>query len=309
MQFPLIGQDQIQEFIEMSINKSRIPHALILSGQSGSGKFEIAKYYALQILNTENQEHPDIYHIDLREQGLKYTDIIKDELIRRIDLQPVQGEHKIFIVSGAGNMPLQAQNALLKSLEEPPEYVVIILLSEEAGGLIPTIRSRAVKLSVKSLDNRQISKYLVEMGVDKKRASLCSALSQGVLKKAVIISEEEGYLEFAEEVITMFKKLARGGTPLDYFLRVKDYTDNIQEFLYIMEIILRDVLVYKGSNAEDLIALEGWSGYIKIIANSCSYEKLGKIREQIIKIHRAFEANVKGKESLELLLAIIGGNN
>lgn len=306
----LIGQERIKAFLDNSIQKKRIPHAIIISGETGSGKSEIAISYAAAILGSTEQS-PNINIIDLSLPKISFIEIIREELIKKIDLAPLGEEYKIFIIKGAGRMSIEAQNSLLKSLEEPPEYAVIIILTDNLGKLLPTIRSRSSKLQIAPVPRGTLIDYLISCGADKRGASLCTDLCRGNLVKArTLIQDEEG-IEIALKTIEVVTKVAAGEPTVNFLQEKKLFVENIDKFLEYVEIILRDVLVYKLLQDSSKITILDWSSQIKTIANKCSEETLGSIRRQIVCTRESNAANVISavKESMiDLLLIEIGGN-
>lgn len=304
-----VGQDRIAEYLDRCINGGRIPHALILNGEKGSGKLEIAKAFANQVLDNKNEEHPDIKIIDLRPPKTKYVDMIRDHLIKSIYMNPYSGSHKFYIIAGAGLMPIVAQNAILKSLEEPPEYVSIIMLTDTPAKLLPTIRSRAIKLYIRPIENDKIYKSLIKNGVEREKAKIATGLCMGNISKASEIADDNEYLEFVETVAAVAANIAKGRAIAEFPEEIKIFTERINEFLLLMEILLRDVLVYKLTENETDITVFSWILQVKIIASKCSFEKLGALRKRIADTYEAIAANGSKDVLIELLMIEIGGIN
>lgn len=310
---PLTGQEHIKEYLNKSLEFDRIPKALIISGEKGSGKLEIAKTFALAALKSDKDEHPDINYIDMyraepSKKGLGYIDLIRDGVVNRTDLSPVNGKYKFFIVSGANLLPIPAQNALLKSLEESREYVCIILLTDNAAKLLPTIRSRMTILSMKPVETGRIVSFLQSNEIDENMARLCAELSGGNLVKSLLLCEEKEYLDFAENVISTITNIAMGKASAEFPEEIKLINSSFENFTQLVEIIIRDVLVYKETKDMSLVMITGWKSYIERLSASLSYETLGRIRESIYSCRCALLSSVSSAVLCDMMLALIGGN-
>lgn len=304
----IIGQDNLKEYLEQSLSTGRIPHALIISGQKDSGKYEIAKEYALKALSCPYEDHPDISFVDLRPKGVKYIETVRESVVKGIGLLPVKGDRKFIIILGADKMPSPAQNAILKAMEEPPEYATIIMLTEDISRLIPTIRSRATKLAIKPLKSSFIIDRLKQSGVPEDKASLAAGLSQGSYKKAEKLCENMTVLDMAEIAVSIIAGLSEK-RPLAYFLPdMSEIYEQPEKFLDVMEIILRDVLVYKETNSVDDLIIPQWEDYIRRISKALTYERIGEINRRLYNIYESFLANVSKDTLLDLLFTEIGGN-
>ena len=169
----IIGNNENKNILKNIIDNNNVSHSYIFSGISGIGKFLFAKEFAKAILcsspdnkpcnncksceSFENSNNPDIIIIDEQEESIK-TEQIK-ELTNNVLEKPIQGNKKIYIINNSEKMTKEAQNSLLKTLEEPPEYVVIILVTSNENLLLNTIKSRCLKIPFTKLNNSEIQEY------------------------------------------------------------------------------------------------------------------------------------------------------
>lgn len=168
----IIGNNENKKILSKCILTNSVSHSYIFSGISGIGKFLFAKEFAKAILCTgeskpcnickscesiENGNNPDLVIIDEQANSIK-TEQIK-ELTSDVLEKPIKGSKKIYIINNSENMTKEAQNALLKTLEEPPEYAVIILVTSNENLLLNTIKSRCIKILFSNLSDEEILEY------------------------------------------------------------------------------------------------------------------------------------------------------
>ena len=169
----IIGNTSNKKILEKAIETGKISHSYIFSGPEGIGKSLFAKEFAKAILceNTQNKpcnncksciefdnyNNPDIVIIDEKEESIK-TELIKN-LTNDVLKKPLNGNRKIYIIDNSENMTREAQNTLLKTLEEPPEYIVIILITKNHNLLLNTIKSRCIKIQFAELTDEELIEY------------------------------------------------------------------------------------------------------------------------------------------------------
>ena len=163
----IIGQKQAKEHFQTAIETGNISHAYIINGETGSGRRMLADAFAKALQcekhpnadscdgckschQAESGNHPDIRYITHEKASISVDDI-REQLNNDIQIKPYSSEHKVYIIPEANKMTEQAQNALLKTIEEPPAYAVIILLTDNLNALLPTIQSRCVTINTKPI--------------------------------------------------------------------------------------------------------------------------------------------------------------
>ena len=174
----IIGHDDIIRHLKNAIETGKVSHSYIFTGEPGSGKKLLAGTFAaaLQCESGESEpcmtcdsckkvigkNHPDIITVTHEKPGSISIDEVRDQVVRDVDIKPYCSPYKIYIIPDAEMMTVQAQNAILKTIEEPPEYAVIMLLTSNIDSLLPTIRSRCVRLDLKVVDDSLVKEYLME---------------------------------------------------------------------------------------------------------------------------------------------------
>ena len=192
-------------------------------------------------------------------------------------------------------MTQAAQNALLKTIEEPPAYGVIILLTTNTSMLLPTIQSRCVELAMKAVEKDVIKRHLVhEEKISESQAEMAAVFAGGNLGKAIKLATSEGFLNMKDDVLQVIKNIenmtvAEVG---DYIKKTEGYKLDIDDYLDLMRVWYRDVLMYKVSkNIEEVIFKDEYKE-ISNQAAKLSYNGLEVILEAIDKVKIRLKANV-----------------
>ena len=174
----VVGHRDIIQYIKDAVGQNKVSHAYILNGQRGSGKKMLAKLFAMTLqcesgeaepcgecrscIQANNGNQPDIITVKHEKPASISVDDVRTQINGDIMIKPYSSPYKVYIVPEADLMTVQAQNAILKTIEEPPEYAVIFLLTENADSLLPTIRSRCVMLKLRNIKDKLVKKYLME---------------------------------------------------------------------------------------------------------------------------------------------------
>ena len=208
-------------------------------------------------------------------------------------------------------MTVQAQNALLKTIEEPPKYAVILLLTENAELLLPTINSRCVMLKLRYIKDKLIKKYLMEnLEIPDYKAEVCTALAQGNMGKAIMLANSDHFNEIREEAIQLLKYIHEMELSeiVDAVSHISVYKLEITDYLDIIMIWYRDVLMYKATKDLDKVVFKDQIKYIKEQAQKSSYEGIELILESLEKAKTRLKANVNFDLVMELLFLTIKEN-
>lgn len=323
----VVGHRDIIQYIQTAVEKDKVSHAYILNGERGSGKKLLANLFA-QTLQCEvgkeepcyechackqavSGNHPDIIRVTHEKPNSISVDDIRVQINEDIQVKPYNGKYKIYIVPDADMMTVQAQNALLKTIEEPPAYAVILLLTENADSLLPTICSRCVMLKLRNIKDTLVKKYLMEtMQIPDYKADVCTAFAQGNIGKAIMLANSEHFNEIKEEAILLLKNIDNMELPelVEAVKRISVYKIEITDYLDILMIWYRDVLIYKATKNIDRVIFGDQMDYIKERARKSSYEGIGTILEAVEKAKSRLRANVNFDLVMELLLLTIKEN-
>ena len=325
----IIGQEHIREHLRVSLTSGKISQAYLVTGENMSGKEYIARIFA-NALVCDNPEggyepcgkckaciqaasgnHPDIITVTHEKPGTISVDDVREQIVNDEQIKPYQSKRKIYIMNEAEKMTPQAQNALLKTLEEPSEYVVILLLSTSASVMLPTVISRCVQLDLRPVEDKVIKKYLMsEVKIPDYQADICVAFARGNLGKAKSLAVSEDFEAIKEEAIRVLKFIRKMDTSdlLETLRTLEDYKVNVNDFLDIMMIWYRDVLLYKATMDTDSIVFTDEKEAVINEAQDRSYEGIEKIIKTIEKTGSRLKANVNYELAMELLLLTIKEN-
>ena len=325
----VVGHRNIIKYIESAVSADAVSHAYILNGERGSGKKMLANLFAmsLQCQNREangdacgkcqscrqavNGNQPDIIRVTHEKPNTISVDDIREQVNNDIVIKPYSSRYKIYIIPEADLMSVQAQNALLKTIEEPPEYAVIMLLTENADTLLPTIRSRCVMMKLRNIKDQLVKKYLMEqMEIPDYKADVCVAFAQGNVGKAIMLATWEYFNEIKEEAGNLLRNIDEMDVPelMEAVKKCMTYKLEINDYLDIIAIWYRDVLIYKATKSVDRVVFSDQLRYIKERASKSSYEGIENILDGLEKAKARIKANVNFELTMELLLLTIKEN-
>ena len=194
----IIGQEFAKKYLTNSINKDKVSHAYLFEGMNGVGKKTLAKEFAKTLIKVDKLENsPDYISIEPEGSSIKIAQIRK--LQTDVLVKP-HSDYKIYIINKAEKMTVESQNALLKTLEEPPAYVIIILITSNKNSLLDTIKSRCEIIKFLPVSFIQTKKYLEDMGIEERKASILATFSRGSISKALELSESADFMLMREDI-------------------------------------------------------------------------------------------------------------
>lgn len=323
----IVGHEQIIEHLKTAIEMGKVSHAYILNGPDLSGKMMIAEAFARALLcekqdpdgcgecrscrQSDDRNNPDIIYVKHDKTNTISVDDIRTQLNNDIVIKPYSNQYKIYIVDEAEKMNQQAQNALLKTIEEPPAYAVIMLLTTNADSFLQTIRSRCITLNLKSVKNDVIKSYLMtEKKIPDYQADVCAAFAQGVVGKAIKLASSDDFNELKESALSLIKRL----DDIDLYemgeaiKQISDYKLQVQDYFDLITVWYRDVLYMKATNDVNGLIFKDEVYDIKKQASKHSYHGIETIIEALDKAKLRINANVNFDLVIELLLMTIKEN-
>ena len=323
----VIGQEQLKEHLQNAISMNKVSHAYILNGERGSGKEFIAKVFsaALQCEKGEVEpcmechsckqavsgNQPDIIFVSHEKPNTISVEDIRAQINNDIVIKPYSSPRKIYIINEGEKMTVQAQNALLKTLEEPPEYAVILILTSNVDTLLPTILSRCVVLNMKPVSDDKIKKFLMEeLEIPDYKANICVAFARGNIGKAKMLASSEDFDKVKEEAVTLVKYIndMEISEIVKAIKKISEYKFDVTDYLDILTVWYRDVLLFKATKDANSLIFKDELQSIRKTADRSTYEGIEIIVKALAQAKRRLDANVNFDLTMELLLLTIQEN-
>ena len=323
----VLGHENLIEHLQSAIAMGKVSHAYILDGEKGSGKNFLADIFAAALQceekgispcgkctscrQAEGKNHPDIIRITHEKPNTISVDDIRQQLCGDIMIKPYKGPYKIYIVDEAEKLNVQAQNALLKTIEEPPAYAVILLLTINAESFLPTILSRCVTLHLKPVKDSVVRKYLMEqVQVPDYQADICAAFAQGNIGKAKRLAMSEEFGQMKEHAVHLVKYIQDMDISelINSMHKITEFKTDISDYLDLLMVWYRDVLLYKATWNPSSIVFSDELTIIEKMASRSSYEGIELILKALDKAKLRLNANVNFDLTMELLLLTMKEN-
>ena len=317
----IVGQEMIKEQLQGAIANNKVSHAYIINGENRSGKEFIAKIFAQTLLCEKGEtdpccecpscqkamsgNHHDIIFVSHEKPNTIGVDDIRDGINDTVFIKPYSSNYKIYIIQEAEKMTPQAQNALLKTIEEPPEYGIVIIITSQPEKLLPTIRSRCVMVLTKPVKEKDIHDYLVsKYSVSEDKATFAIEYAQGNLGKAILLASNENYEKLVQSVIDLESNLFDMELEdISYTIQqCENYQVHIQDYLDLMMMWYRDILVLKVTGNPDKILFKKHYSVIREQANYLSFNELEAKSKAITVAKERIEAKAKLEDIMRLLI-------
>lgn len=322
----VIGQSHIKQQLQGAISQGRVSHAYMICGENRSGKEFIAKIFAATLLcekggtdpcgqcasckKAESMNHLDIIYVDHEKPGVIGVDDIRRSVSETISLRPY-GKYKVYIMESAETMTVAAQNALLKTIEEPPEYAVFILLSSMSDAILPTILSRCVVLNMKPVSDQEMRGYLMKtLQVPEHTAEICIAFARGNVGRAKALASSEEFEKIRREALSLLKNIYDMDMAqiMDALKNIDAYDIDIKDYLDIMGVWYRDVLLFKATHDVNQLIFRDEIQAITKVAQRTDYEGIETVTNALETARKRLESNVSYDLTMELLLLTIKEN-
>ena len=318
----ILGHEQIIAHLQNAIEEDKVSHAYIFNGPEASGKMMLAEAFAMALQcegegkrpclecrscrQAADHNQPDIIYVSHEKPNTIGVDDIRTQINNDIDIKPYSSRYKVYIVDEAQKMNQQAQNALLKTIEEPPAYAIILLLTTNADSFLQTILSRCITLNLKAVKEDLMKHYQIP----DYQADICAAFSQGNVGKAIQLASSEEFGELKASVLQLMKRLE----DIDLYemtgavKQIAEYKLSVNDYFDLMMIWFRDVLYLKATNDVDGLIFKDEVYDIKKQAAKRSYQGIETILEALEKAKIRLNANVNFDLVIELLLLTIKEN-
>ena len=294
----ILGNENLMASLRRIASSGRIANGYILNGPEGSGKKLIAARFAEMI----GASPADTVFTEHEKPNLISVDDVR-AVNAGIHIRPYDSPYRVYIVDEAEKMNVQAQNALLKTIEEPPSYVVILLLTTNAEAFLETILSRCVLLNVQPLPVSLAEEWLVGKGFSESEARTAAVLSGGALGRAQDMLNSESFREMLGAVTDMLSKARNLSTRdlLAFTSEMAKFKGEQQEALDFIRTWFRDVLLYKTENDTRNLIFRMHIGAVKDMSPNITFEGIERVLREVERAGTRIAANVNPELTFELL--------
>lgn len=297
----IIGQSFAKKYIANSINKNKINHAYLFEGIDGVGKNTFAKQFAKYLLKIDHVENsPDYISIEPQGASIKIAQI--RNLQSDVIVKP-HGDYKIYVINDAEKMTVESQNALLKTLEEPPGYVIIILITNNKNSLLDTIKSRCDIVKFLPIPSVELKRYLENRGIDEKKSSILSTFSRGSISKALELSESSDFMIMREDIQNNIQIMLEKNIVeiLELPNKYDKYKNNIVEVLDITINYFRDIMMMKENVNKDMIINIDKITFLQNMSKKINYSQVSKIIDIIEETKKKLRSNCNFNLSIQVM--------
>lgn len=297
----IIGQDFAKKYLTNSINKNKINHAYMFEGIDGIGKKKFSQELSKILLESDHIDNdPDYINIYPDGNSIKIAQI--RNLQTDIIVKPHK-KYKIYIINQAESMTIEAQNALLKTLEEPPEYVIMILITNNKEALLDTIKSRCEIIKFLPISILDLNSYLINQGIDKNRAQLLSTFARGSISKALELSESADFVIMRDDIQTYIEIMLDKDIIdiLEIPTSIEKYKKDIISVLDIMINYFRDMMLIKEKVDKTMIINIDKLTFLQNMSKKITYSQVSKIIDIIEDIKKKIRSNCNFNISIQVM--------
>ncbi|MCM8901858.1 DNA polymerase III subunit delta' [Caldicoprobacter algeriensis] len=316
----VIGQSFVVKRLKQIIESQRIGHAYLFVGSKGIGKKTIANIFARGIMcksqghrpcdlcrscrQFNSGNHPDVYRVQKGDKSSIGVEQIRN-VLEDIHLKPYESSRKVYIIEDAHAMTVQAQNAFLKTLEEPPFFATIILLAEKSSELLPTILSRCQVFRMQRLTREEVCTIIIShFDMPRERAMLFAGLSGGIPGKGLQLAGSQEFNQMRSDVFKFLEEIFDYNDidKMTQWELFNQYKDRIDEILDMLVIWFRDILSYKETGDSALVINIDKLPVIEKQASLFTIRRIRSIIESIERTRRMLKGNANYQLTIENLL-------
>ena len=327
----ILGNDRAKHQLLNAVKSQQVSHAYPFEGAAGLGKHSLAAAFVKALFCEdfgknrqddaclscpsctliENGNHPDVKWITLKGQSEDAktigTDRIREEVVQDMAILPYRSDKKVYIIEQAEKMTVGAQNALLKTIEEPPAYGMILLLTEASSSLLPTILSRCVKVNLEPLPKDLLIPALLSKGVSEEEAPTLALACGGSLGRALLLAHDEAFLSLREELyqfLSSLPTLSRLEVLRKESLFAAPSTNRDWLFL-LLSLWYRDILLLMTTGEEERLLCRDYLKSLRDLTRYYSLEKVLSILSRLSQIEENLKRNANLPLAMDILLVTL----
>lgn len=293
----------INNFRNRCMNKT-LSHAHLIAGEDGIGKSKLANILAKLILNGQlDREYVDIINYRSNKASFGVDDV--RNIIEEVSKKPFEGDKKVVIIHEGNKLTIQAQNALLKTIEEPPNGVYIIILCESLELILDTIKSRCETYKLTPLTKEELYEYIrvKQFNYNENEIKSAIAFSGGIPGKIDRYFNDDTLKDLRSKILYLIKDLNKNDVEviLQYEEKLIGLKDNKEEVLNVLGSFIRDILIHKEVENKNFIINGDKIDDINELTKEMSFRKLNNM---IITIEEA-RKNIKSNVSWTMILRVM----
>ena len=300
-----IGHEALINNFKQRCLKNTLSHAHLIAGEDGVGKGKLANILAKFILNGYlDREYVDIINYSSEKSSFGVDDV--RDIIEEVYKKPFEKDKKVIIIHEGNKLTIQAQNALLKTIEEPPKGVYIIILCESLELILDTIKSRCEIYKLKPLTKSELYEYIKikKFNYDENEIKSAIAFSEGVPGRIDRYFNDDKLRELRNNIVILIKNLNKND--LEAILQQEESFSNLkndkEEVLNIFGLFIRDILINKEIENEEFIINSDKLEDIKELTKEMSFKKLNNMIKTIEEARRNIKSNVSWGMMLRVML-------
>ena len=300
-----IGHEALINNFKQRCLKNTLSHAHLIAGEDGVGKGKLANILAKFILNGDlDREYVDIINYSSEKSSFGVDDV--RDIIEEVYKKPFEKDKKVIIIHEGNKLTIQAQNALLKTIEEPPKGVYIIILCESLELILDTIKSRCEIYKLKPLTKSELYEYIKikKFNYDENEIKSAIAFSEGVPGRIDRYFNDDKLRELRNNIVILIKNLNKND--LEAIMQQEESFSNLkndkEEVLNIFGLFIRDILINKEIESEEFIINSDKLEDIKELTKEMSFKKLNNMIKTIEEARRNIKSNISWGMMLRVML-------
>lgn len=303
--------------MEMSLKNKKVFHSYIVTGEEGIGKLFITNCFIKKLQCETNDacdncyscrsfelgNNPDVIYVKQTKTNNLSVDDIREQVKLNSSIKPYACRYKIFVLENADKMTVAAQNALLKILEEPPNFLMFFLLGENIKNFLPTIISRCAIINMKPVPIPEVKKFLTQNEISEDLAQICSVYSQGNIGRALKLAGDEKFITMREKIIEIINSLANCNvaSALLFVNEFENFKDDLKTVFDIIYFWYADLIFFKSTNNASFICN---TDKLELIAKNNDKKLYSKI-DAIEKAKKYLSRNTNFKLTFSSLLLVL----